>query len=87
MKNNGEWLFVFIQRNVNHAISLLVTDSGGNIISNDSPYVCIKNQDGKFYNGIEFVDTEARLSMDSQNNGYYTAKFCSWSVGKIFNTC
>ena len=73
---------MFIQKNVNHAISLLVTDSGGNIISNDSPYVCIKNQDGKFYNGIEFVDTEARLSMDSQNNGYYTASFVPGASGR-----
>ena len=73
---------MFIQKNVNHAISLLVTDSGGNIISNDTPYVCIKNQDGKFYNGIEFVDTEARLSMDSQNNGYYTASFVPGVSGR-----
>lgn len=74
---------MFIGKNINHAISLLVTDIGGNIISNDTPYVCITNKDGEYFNGMEFVSSESRISMDNNNNGIYTASFMSPLSGRF----
>ncbi|MDF2841735.1 MAG: Carboxypeptidase regulatory-like domain [Herbinix sp.] len=67
---------MFIKLGSNHNISLLVTDINGVRITNDSPYVIIKNVgQSTYWNGISWGGLEFRIYLEHVMDGVYQYVF------------
>ena len=67
---------MFVEKDKPYTITFCVEDVNGTKITNDHPYVLIKNrQTSQYYNGLFYTDDQTKLQLRYSSNGVYVYTF------------
>lgn len=74
---------MLVEVNTSYTASITVFDENGYRVSDDSPYITIKNSSTQYWNGVMWQLDEFRLLMEPMSSGVYVYDFVPAEAGEF----